>query len=116
MRVAEGIADTLAASGATTAAPAAGTTIATLAAPPAGVYAVIVTTNESGTVDTNGKNAQLKKGSSVVVDLFTAATPSRVDLTSVTLDGSTALVVVTGAAIGGAGSIYNATIAATRVA
>lgn len=109
-----GIADTLAASG-SLAAPAANTTIATLGDVPDGVYSVEVTTFQAGTVDANRLNAQLRDGTATVSDLLTLATPNTVRFPRVTMSGTDVLLLRTGAAVGGAGSVYAGSITATRV-
>ena len=113
--VVEGVADSLAASGVTAAAPASGTSVASIAAPPAGVYKISVRSFESGTPDSNFMNMNLRKGTT-----FISAIPSRsggdtVEVARVTLDGSSTVNVVTGASAGGAGAVYGAAIIATRV-
>lgn len=118
-----GIGDSLLATG-VAAAPGAGAAIVTLAAPPAGVYRVIVTSFCGGTIALlEATNLQLKKGATVIGTVLpgmggavgTSWNPGLIEFPRVTLDGVSALTVN---AIGAATvlSSYLAAISATRVA
>jgi hypothetical protein len=113
-----GLADSVLAAGATAAAPASGTTVATIPAAqlPAGVYSVQVTSYETGTIDANPVNMTLRRGATPIGPLASTAVVTQVTRERVTLDGSSALTVVVGAAAGGAGSVYVASLAATQIA
>jgi hypothetical protein len=112
-----GLTDTVMAAGATAAAPAAGAVVASIPAAqlPAGAYAVQVTTYET-TPDANAVNMTLKKGAAAIGALTSTGAVTTVTRERVTLDGASALQVVVGAAAGGAGAIYIASIAATQIA
>lgn len=87
---------------------------------PQGIYEVLVTTFQVGTVDTNYTNMVLQsKPTGTAVALHTlpsSATPSATFLPRVELDGSSGLQVSVGAGSPGASSVYVAVITATRVA
>lgn len=106
-------ADTLSIGG-NSVAPGAGVAVATLAAPPAGVYEVRVSAQTgAGTVAADNGNMQLKKGAVVVVAaLPTGGQEEIVD--RVTLDGATALT-VNAIGVSTAGVPYTARLSATRV-
>lgn len=114
-RTSFGIADTIAAAGATGAAPTSGTSVAATVDPPDGVYKVTVVTFEGGTVDTNRTNMNLRNGTTVIGALTSTATPIAVEIPRVTMTGTNTINVVVGASAGGAGSIYIAQIVATRI-
>lgn len=117
MQVATGIKDSIAASGSTAAAPASGAVIATLVTPQQGTYLVQAEVHESGTVDANAINAQLKAGATVLANLPTNGSSTQPSAPlRVTLDGSTSLSLNVGAAAGGAAAVYNGTITATKIA
>lgn len=111
----DGIANTLSASGATAATPIAGTAIATIADPADGVYRVRVVALQVGTVDANRLNINLRTGATVVSALLSIASAMEHIFERVTLSGTDTINAVVGAAAGGVGAIYVATIQATRV-
>lgn len=107
--------DTFHASG-TAAAPTANAAIATLAAPGAGVYQIEVDLGLSSTAETAVQNAELRHGATVVgkVGFTTSSTPQKTLYQRVTvLAGEAITVNATAGAI--AGSVYTATILATRI-
>lgn len=110
-----GVADTLAVAGSSAAAPAAASSVVSIAAPPAGIYDVEVTTYESAAPDANVTNMRLRKGVTLVADLHSSNVPITQRVRRVSLDGTQTLNVGVGAAAGGAGAIYTASIRATRV-
>lgn len=111
-----GIADTGSAAGATAAAPAINSTITSLAVP-AGLYRVDVVTYEPTTPDANPANAQLLSGATVVGTLPTTSVPIATPFARVlVLPAAPVLILRTGGTIGGAGSVYFGSIAATRIA
>jgi hypothetical protein len=95
-------------------APAAGAAIATLAAPPAGVYEVrVAAAVGAGAVAADNGNVQLKKGAAVhTANLPTTGTEQVID--RVTLDGATA-VTLNAVGVGTAAVVYTGRITATRV-
>ena len=113
--ISEGIADTLYGSGSATA-PGAGATIATLAAPPAGVYMLRVTLGQgpAATIAAAdcGNWKLTKSGASFIAAGL--ASNCEVVVNRITLDGSTTITV---AALGAAtaGVVYTASIKATRI-
>ena len=86
---------------------------------PQGVYEVLVTTYQVGTVDTNYTNMVVqKKPSGAATDLHvvpSTAVPTTIFLPRVELNGSTGLQVAADAASPGASSVYVAVITATRI-
>lgn len=101
----------LAAAGAS-AAPTAGSAVATIAAPPAGVYSVAVTVSLTGTGLAVGDMANLELFNAT--NVVTKLVPGTQTLT-VRLDGSSALTVAPGANAT-ASTVYAASIVATLVA
>lgn len=114
VRVEIGLSDSLNA-GANVTAPGAGAAIATLAAPPKGVYEVRVAAKTgAGTVAADDGNVQLKAGATVLVGAVPTS-GQEIVLDRVTLDGATALTLnAVGAAT--AAVVYTGRITATRVA
>ena len=114
---AHGLAVPLAITGATAAAPTAGTSVVSLAAPPAGRYRISVITRQTGTPDVvNGeRNMNLRTGTTVIHQARSTATPGNIVTLEANLDGATTVNVVTGSVNAGAGAIYNACIVATRI-
>lgn len=109
-----GIADSVADSGATAAAPAANTTIATVTVGGAGVYRIELSTFQAGTPDANRVNAELRNGSTTVTDLVSVSTDSRMVL-RITCAAGAVVLLRTGATVGGAGAVYCGSLVATRV-
>lgn len=87
---------------------------------PQGIYEIICTTVQSGTVDTNYTNITLEtkpSGSAVTLHIMPSlSVPMSVVLRRVELNGSQGLQASVGAGSPGAGSVYVAAITATRVA
>lgn len=111
------IADSLGA-GAAAAAPTAGVAVATIAAPPAGIYRLSVIVQNTGTAETTAAgltNMGLYAGATLKAALPTTGSPVRQEFERVTLDGATA-VTVKATAAAAAGSMYVASIIATRLA
>lgn len=106
--------DSTVAAGATAAAPASGTVIATFT-PPLGVYSLRITTQETGTVDANAANINLKSQNAVVGPLPSTGAVTSTVIDRVSADGTHAIQLVVGASAGGAGSIYVGSIVATLV-
>jgi hypothetical protein len=95
-------------------APGVGVAVATLAAPPAGVYEVRVSAQTgAGTLAADNGNMQLKKGAAAVVAALPTGGQEQI-VDRVTLDGATALT-VNAVAAATAGVPYTARISATRV-
>jgi len=107
--------DSVGDAGATAATPAANTTIATLGDLPDGVYDVEVAAYQVATVDANRANAEVRNGNATISDLLTTAVETRARFPRVTMVNGNQLLVRTGAAAGGAGSVYVAQITANRV-
>jgi hypothetical protein len=103
------------ASAATAAAPASGATVATINAGLGdGTYQITVETQESGTVDANAANANLKHGSTVVGALPTTGSARRT-IVQRELKNADTISVVVGASAGGAGAVYGASITLDRL-
>ena len=111
--VSQGLADSLHAGGEVTA-PAAGAAIATLAAPPAGVYEVQVAVWISAAAAADATNVELRRGGSALYTPLVVATQFSFRKYRVTLTGSQNLT-VNAIAVGTAGVIYSAEIVATRI-
>lgn len=111
-----GIDDTLIGQG-TQAAPTANTVIASITAPPPGVYRVVVELTLTGTAETATANARLRQNTVAVTSLPTistvGATPPIVIQRLTVTGGNIDVQAIAGAT---AGSIYTAVISATRVA
>lgn len=112
----QGLANPLAASAATSAAPTAGTAVTSIAAPPAGKYRVVAVTRQSGTPDALNRNMLLRMGTTVIVTLDSYASPGSVDEIEVQCDGSGTLNIITGATNAGAGAVYNGCLVAVKLA
>lgn len=109
-RVSEGLADSGLAGGRVLA-PAAGTALCTLAAPPAGKYRVRVSCGQGGALATaDVGNIELRRAAAV---LLSGIGQSPFELI-VTLDGTQALS-LNATAAANAGSAYTAVLAATRI-
>lgn len=104
------------AAGATGAAPAAFSTIATIGggAPVAGVYNITAAVWQSGTPDANLENGSIHAGASTF-PIPSTNTPQYVTINNVPLAAGATIGVFTGASAGGAGAIYNGQITATLV-
>ena len=112
-RISVGVADSLQAAGEVTA-PAAGAAIATLAAPPVGVYDVVLDVWLSAAAAADASNMKLQRGGADLFSpLFVVNNPIE-HRYRITLNGSQNLSVVAIAA-GGAGVVYCAQITATRI-
>jgi hypothetical protein len=113
-----GIADTVSAAGSTAAAPAANTVIAQVPNLVPGVYRVTTVTYESAAPDANPANIQLLAGGQIKgAALPSTATPLSTPFPRVTVPaGASTIVLRTGGAVGGAGSVYTGVISATRLA
>jgi hypothetical protein len=114
--VIEGVADSVVAQGSSTA-PTAGTAIATIAAPGAGIYRVVVQLRLSGTAETATANVELRHGATVVGKCgFTVLT----DLQSIVFERVTVAaaeaITVNATANAVASSVYNARVIATQLA
>lgn len=79
-----------------------------------GLYEIRARTREAGTVDANSANFQLKHGATVVGALLSMAEPDEALVTRELKTGDVISIVV-GAAAGGAGSIYAASLVVQRV-
>ena len=112
LRAQYGAADTLLAAGATAAAPAAGTVVCSIAAPGAGRYKVRATGYQRGTIDVaHYANLQVRHGATVVGPILSTDLPTPAeDLIVDALAAENIDVQVI--ALGGAGSVFVATIAA----
>lgn len=111
-----GLADTVSAAGSVTA-PTLGLAVATIAAPGAGVYKVVVTTFQTGTVDTTKPaNCELRHGATVVQasGLLTTPVAATATFERVTVLAGEAIT-VNATAAGAAGSVFNAQLHATKV-
>lgn len=107
--------DSQAAAAATAAAPTSGTTVATLTVTGGdGVYDIAVESAESGTVDANPANMNLKHGSTVVSALLSTSTARRL-VVQRKLAQSDVISVVVGGTNGGAGAVYSASITLDRI-
>lgn len=108
----------LAISGATSAAPTAGTSVCSIAAPPVGRYRISVVTRQSGTPDrvNSEKNMNLRAGTTVLNQLSSTDVQGNWLTVEASLDGSTTVNVVTGSVNAGAGAVYRAAIVAVRIA
>lgn len=113
--VATGLADTASAAGSSTA-PAAGAAIATIAAPGAGVYRVVVKLRMSATAETAATNAELRHGATVVgkVGITSDQTLQTVEYERVTVAAAEAIT-VNATANATAGAVYNVVVTAVRV-
>lgn len=112
MIVPGGIADSITASG-VAAAPALGGTVVDLGTLEAGFYRFELITFEVGTVDTLQKNMQLINGTAKT-DLLSTAVGARLVIPRVSIVAS-AVTKIIAIAAGGAGSVYCASISATRI-
>lgn len=112
-----GVDDTLTIAGFTAAAPPVATTIVQLGALTPGLYRVDLVTYQSTTPDANPANAVLVAGGAAPRLLPTTAAPIATPIARVLVTPTApTLLVRTGGAGGGAGSIYFASMAATRLA
>lgn len=95
--------------------PTAGSAIATIATPPAGTYLVRIYWQMSGTAETLVKNLRLS-GATLNVDFETLTTSfNSATIDAVVMDGVASLV-LKAVALATTGSVYTATVVATRVA
>ena len=106
--------ETIGDSGVTGTAPTALTAVAATGVLPAGAYSVTATALQVGTVDTNRENFLLQKGATYITGMLSLSTPVTVTIDRVDVNGSETINLITGAAAGGAGSIYVGTIQVTR--
>ena len=100
------------------AAPSASGTIKSLGVLPAGTYRVNVVTMNAGTAETTAAglvNMALRKGTTIVGNLLSTGQPATQVFERVTVDGAQSIQVVAVAAAT-AGSMYLASLTATRVA
>jgi hypothetical protein len=113
-----GIDAPLAISGATSAAPTAGTSVCSIAAPPAGKYRISAVTRQTGTPDVVAfsKNMSLRLGTTVIQQLSSTPDTGNWFAVDITVDGASTINIVVGAANAGVGAVYRGAIVATRMA
>ena len=110
--------NTLSATGSATA-PGAGAAIATISAPPPGVYKVRLTVVLTGTAETALRNLRLRENGATVADTLPSLSASagpvclEFDRVEVNEGGGNLDVIAIAAAAGG--SIYNVALQATRI-